>query len=185
MNTGQIRIASRSAAVVLLLIVIGGPAWLVLAPFVESVSADNQANETASAALAAYTRAAAMRPALEARIKALEADRTTVAGLVAISPAPAATASLQSDVRQLVQASGGEVQTTQPGVATPEHGLERIEAGFDLTLPQDSLPAFLSAFDAHDPYLFADRVDVRGSDPRAKRASLTIHLQVHAYRRPA
>jgi len=184
-NAASIRVVSRTAAVTLLAIVVGGPAWLALAPLIDRWSADSQATETESAALAAYLRSAASRPVIEARIKALEADGTTSAGLVAVSPAPAATAALQSDVRQLVQASGGEVQTTQPGVATPEHGLERIEAGFDLTLPQESLPAFLGAFDAHDPYLLADRIEVRGSDVRAKHASLSIHLQVHAYRRPA
>jgi hypothetical protein len=178
------RLASRTAAVALLALVVGVPAWLLLQPLIEAEAEAAAANDATRQAILTYARVAAARPALEARIAQLQADGVLAVGLITVSPSPAATAALQSEVRQLVQAHGGEVRTTQPGAASAEAGFERIEAGFDLSLPAASLPSFLAGFDAHEPYLLADRLEISAPDTRGKAQPLTLHLQVHAYRRP-
>ncbi|HLY59104.1 MAG TPA: type II secretion system protein GspM [Stellaceae bacterium] len=178
------RLASRAAAIALLLGLLLVPALMVLWPLGDAWTSERDAQAADRDALAGYRRVAAEGPLWEARIRQLEGDAASTAGLVKASPTPAATAALQSDVRQLVQASGGEIRTAQPGNAVPEKGLERIEAGFDLSLPAESLPGFVAAVDANDPYLFVDRLDLTAQTAQGKAPTLTIHLQVHAYRRP-
>jgi len=181
----QRRLASKAAAIGLLAVVIGLPLTLVIAPVIGGWIEEGRANAATLDLIARYRQLAANRADWEARIKSLEAEGAGNAGLIAVSPAPAATAALQSDIRQIVQAHGGDLRTTQPQAATPENGLERIEAGFELSLPAAQLPGFLEALDRHDPYLFADRMELTTTETPNRAQTLSIHLQIHAYRRPA
>jgi len=185
MTAAPSALLSRCAALAILVVLVGLPLTLVLGPVVQAWTADRATLAAARTSLEGFRRVAASRPLWEARVRALEQAAAGGDGLIAAAPAPAAIAALQGALRQLVQASGGEVRQTQPGGAVAEHGLERIEAGFDLTLPSAALPGFLEALDAHDPYLFVDRLELTQPEAAGKAPAVTVHLQLRAYRRPS
>lgn len=173
-------LVSRALALGLVAILVVAPLWLLLGPALGGWQQQRADAATARDLLAAYRRQAAQRPALEARLRTLDAAGQHLPGLILAASPPAAAAELQAALRKLIEQAGGELRSAQPGVSTREAGFERLEVGFDLTLPEDRLPALLAALEAHDPYLFADRIDVT---PTGKR--LSLRLQIHAYRRAA
>jgi hypothetical protein len=180
----QRRLLSRGAAVALLLSLLAVPAVLVLTPIIVTSNEMASQREDQTRLLASYARTNAQRPAVEARLAELAARDKGTSGLFAGASSDEADATLQAAARKLIEAAGGELHSVQPGKPTPEAGLERIEARFDLTLKQEALAGLLKAIDAQNPYLFADQLQIESSES-GKSPTLSLHVTLAGYRRPA
>lgn len=110
--------------------------------------------------LAELEAEAALRPDAE---RALTASRAAVAaypGLLHGDSDALTQADLQSDVKSIVEANGGEVRSASPLPASDEHGLRRIAIQYDVTLPLSKLDDLAYALESHTPYLVLSAVDI-------------------------
>jgi hypothetical protein len=174
----------RCLAVGLLLALLLVPAFLILSPLTASWQERGERIDSARHLLAAYRTQAAERPGLEARLKDLKQQDSAITGLLTGASDDLAEATLQADIRHMVEEVGGEIHSAQPVKSANEAGFERVEARFDLTVKQPALPGLLTRIETHQPLLFADRVQIETSDLTGKNQTLSVKLSIYGYRRP-
>lgn len=141
----------------------------------------------ALAQLAAYRAQEAQRPALAARLAALQEGAKSVPGLLTASSAALAQAQLQSDMKELIDRGGGSLLSAQLLPPTKVKGFDSVAIEYDVTIPLSRFSSLLYAVETHTPYYFIDtadfvmppnwRPDIRGQDP-----SMEMRMTVHAYR---
>jgi hypothetical protein len=151
--------------------------------------ADSDETEARSLQLIAdFRQTAATRPALEARFKEVEVRGKTLPGFVTGNTPALAAATLQSEIKRIIESKGGQVRSTQDLAATRERGAEKIGVRFDITTSLESLPKIVYEIEAHAPYLFIDNVEIRApEDARpesyvADKPILIIRWDVYGYR---
>lgn len=169
---------------------IGGLLVLALAtlgvlPLIESWAATSDSIDRSSRLLAGYQRVVNQRQEVDQRFEALRQQDAALTGLIGGATSALALASLQTDVKQIVEAHGGKVQSMQPGQVTQSHSFERVEVKVDLSVSGEMFADLLAALDSHRPYLSIDPLELHAADGAQRTANLVIRMTVGAYRRSA
>lgn len=178
----------RVLALAILASVITALAAVTLRPVMSMRQARHATIERSLKLLAGYQRLAATRPDLEEQLRGLRSSEAVARGIVDGSSAALAAASLQSEIRPIIEGNGGEIRSVQPIPPSKAGDFEKIELRYDLSIAQVALPEVMSEIEIHTPYLFLDGIDIRGvegllpasqgdQDPK-----LTVRWTVHAYR---
>jgi hypothetical protein len=173
--------ASRTAAILLLLGVIAVP-FYGAAQYVEAFLPSRAAAD-ASDVLAKDAEAKANLPAVEAEIGQLRKLTGHAAILVSAPSATLAAAAMETDIRSIVSAAGGEIHSALALPGQADHGLERIDLQYDLALPMRALPTLLTALQSHVPYYFIERLEIHAPDTATTPVMLSIRCTVRGYRR--
>jgi type II secretion system (T2SS) protein M len=138
--------------------------------------------------LAIYRAEMAMRPQLEAQLKALKLQAAATPGLIANDNPQLAQAQLQDEVKAIVVANQGEVRMAQVVPASTVDGFQVIAVQYDLMVPMARLRDLTYAIETHTPYLFIDGADIvstqdlQSGDPQTANPMLEVRWTVHGYR---
>jgi hypothetical protein len=141
----------------------------------------------ALAQLAAYRAQEAERPELEARLAALQEGAKSVPGLLRASSADLAQAQLQSEMKELIDRSGGSLLSAQLLPPTKVKGFDLVAIEYDLTIPVSNFSSLVYAVETHVPYYFVDSADFvmppnwRPNSPN-QDPNLEMRWTIHAYR---
>lgn len=171
-------------------IALGAVAFLFVVLVALPVAAmfEGQAQDRASALsqLAAYRAQEAERPALAARLAALQEGAKSVPGLLDASSAALAQAQLQSEMKDLIDRSGGSLLSAQLLPPTRVKGFDSVAIEYDVTIPVARFSSLVYAVETHTPYYFIDSADfVMPPNWRpnvTEDPSMEMRLTVHAYR---
>ncbi|GGF51425.1 hypothetical protein GCM10011611_67360 [Aliidongia dinghuensis] len=185
MTERQTRLLRRLAALaiggaLLLAFVAGG-----VAPLVEAWADTRAGIERSSQLLAGYQRVVDQRTTDEQRLARLQQQDAGLTDLIGGATAALAMASLQADVKQIIEAHGGKIQSLQPGAVTPTHGFDRLEVKVDFSIAGDTFPDLVAGLDGHRPFLTADPLELHATDGAQPSDKLIIRMTVSAYRRAA
>lgn len=107
-------------------------------------------------------------------------------GLVHADAGAPAAAQVQSALKDIVQATGGEVRSAQVLPSVRADGFEVLSVDCDLTIPASRLRDLVYAVETHRPYLFVANADI--SSPMSWDAksgvepSYEVRWTLHAYR---
>ena len=179
----------RRALALAILVAIPLVIWLAIIDPIWQSWVDAEETEGRSLELIAdFRQAGAMRPALEAELKAVETSGKTLPGFVTGNTPALAAASLQSDIKRIIESKGGQVRSTQDLQPAREHGVEKIGVRFDITTSLEALPRIVYEIETHSPYLFIDNLEIRApEDVRpetyvANKPILIIRWDVYGYR---
>jgi len=171
-------IACGIAAVLFLLIVV--------TPVIAAFSAQSDEIESSLNQLGFYRAEIASKPALQARLKALNEKGASVPGVIDAGSTALAQAQLQSQIKALVEASSGSVRSMQIMPSSKQGGFEIIAVQCDLSVPERRLKDLAYAVAAHAPYLFVDEASVSAPenepDNVQQQSTLDIRWTVHGYR---
>jgi hypothetical protein len=148
-----------------------------------------QADDRAEALdqLAAYRAQDAQRPALVARLAALQQGAKSVPGLLTASSAALAQAQLQSDMKELIDRSGGALLSAQLLPPTKVKGFDSVAIEYDLTIPVSRFSSLVYAVETHTPYYFVDSADFVmppnwRPNPQGQDPSMEMRWTIHAFR---
>jgi hypothetical protein len=154
--------------------------------FVIVGSANEEADEN-HADLARFRAETAARPYVEKALAALRAQAANLPSFAHGDSDALAEARLQSDVKAMVEHSGGEVRSAFALPPSHEHGLARLSVQYDITVPATHLHELAYAVEAHLPALFIMQSDITApqtwpTDPKAPEPLLELRWTVSAYR---
>jgi len=98
-----------------------------------------------------------------------------------------AQATLQSDIKKMVEGAGGEVRSAFALPPTKEHGLDLVSVQYDVTVPATRLHDLAYELETHLPYLFLTSMAVTApqnwpTDPKAPEPQLELRWTVSSYR---
>lgn len=145
-------VALGTAIAVIVLFVVGSLALLYSSQ--NSDAADNRRQ------LAQYEAEIAARPRIEAAYEALKTGIGVMPALVHAEAGAPAAAQVETAVKELVEASGGELRSAQALASTEANGFEIVQVECDLTVPASRLRELLYAVETHRPYLFINSADI-------------------------
>jgi hypothetical protein len=136
--------------------------------------------------LARYEAEIAARPQLQKDLQVVRQQEASVPSVLQGENAAVAGARLQTQLRALVQESGGFVRSTQDLPPKRRAGLELINVVCEFTLPMTKLKDMLHRLDAAEPYIFVDdaTIDARDDAGQDFDVELSVRLTVHAFRVP-
>jgi len=143
--------------------------------------------EQAIAQLQAYRAEEARRPALAARLAALQEGAKSVPGLLTATSAALAQAQLQSEMKGLIDRNGGSLLSAQLLPPTRVKGFDSVAIQYDLTIPLSHFSGLVYAVETHVPYYFVDSADFvmppnwRANSP-TQDPSMEMRWTIHAYR---
>lgn len=178
----------RRGAFIALGTVFGFIALILILPLMTLFEAQAEGKEESLRELAAYKTEEASRPMLEARLRALQQSAQSVPGLLTGSSAALAQAELQSDMKEMIDRSGGSLLSAQLLSPTRIKGFDDVAIEYDLTIPLSRVSALIYAIETHTPYFFLDTADLvmppnwRPTNPRAQNPAMEVRWTVHAYR---
>ncbi|HEY2446769.1 MAG TPA: type II secretion system protein GspM [Rhizomicrobium sp.] len=143
----------------------------------------------ALAQLAAYRAQDALRPALSARLAALQQGAKSVPGLLTAQSAALAQAQLQSDMKELIDRNGGSLLSAQLLTPTKVKDFDSVAIQYDLTIPVSRFSSLVYAVETHTPYYFVDSADFvmppnwRPTNPQTNAdPSMEMRWTIHAFR---
>ena len=160
---------------------------LVALPVVALFRSQADDRKEALAQLAAYRVLEAQRPTLQARLASLQEGAKSVPGLLDASSAELAQAQLQSEMKGLIDKSGGSLLSAQLLPPTKVKGFDSVAIEYDVTIPVSHFSSLIYAVETHVPYYFVDSADlVMPPNWRANSAnqdpSMEMRWTIHAYR---
>ena len=141
----------------------------------------------AMAQLQMYRSEEARRPALAARLAALQEGAKSVPGLLTGNSAALAQAQLQSEMKELIDRNGGSLLSAQLLQPTKVKGFDSVAIQYDLTIPLSRFSGLVYAVETHVPYYFVDSADFvmppnwRPNAP-TQDPSMEMRWTIHAYR---
>ena len=163
--------------------------WLaIIDPLWQSWSDSAETEQRSVKLISSLRQTATLRPALEARLKDLEARNRSLPGFVPGNTAALAAATIQSEGKRVIESQGGQIRSTQDLAPSREHGFEKVGVRFDLTTSLEALPRIVYEIEAHIPYYFIDNLEIRApEDGRpenyvANKPILIIRWDVYGYR---
>lgn len=180
MNPHQSHILMRVAALTILAILIAIPVYLcttLAASFADAVSADAQGTQ---AQIRQYTIVAQRSAIAEANLRRIKQAYGSLPYLLAGTSPAAAQASLQDEVKAVLEQNGGAISSAEAVPPERQGGLERVTIRYSMSIPTANFPAFMAALEAHTPYLFADDLKVTTADGN-NAANLTIEVNLAGY----
>lgn len=188
MTALRILAKERRAALLALGAILAAICVFVVVPTVLAFRAQSDDTKEALHQLAVYRAEAGMRPALERELKEARQRLSSVPGQIAGTNAPLAQATLQSDVKSLVDRNGGNIMSAQIVPAKKTNGFEAISVQYDLVVPVTRLGDLVYAIESHTPYLFIDDATVsmtqiwQQADAQATEPKVEVRWTVHGYR---
>lgn len=163
-------------AMVLLMSVLAVGYTLGAQPLVARFSGYLERSDLAKRKLAGYNRLIARRPAIEARMKALqEAQKHSANYLVEKTPNLAVT-SLQTKVKSLVETSGGSVSSIQPLPAKNEGKLLKVSLRVQIQGDADVIRKVIHGIESTQPLLFLDDVSITATPRRTSRRNTKVEI---------
>jgi general secretion pathway protein M len=182
---------SRWLAIALLVLVpvtIALPAISALLTWWDDVA---QRAETASQALVKYGDQAGRVAALKDTLSALEASADDDRNLIAGATDALAAAALQTHAKQLVEASGGNIQSLQILPTKMEATLSRIGVRLQFTARSEDLQKIIYSIETTAPLLTVDALEIRQERLSAGTSGmdgqhegyLIVQLEVSGFRR--
>lgn len=160
---------------------------LVALPVVALFRSQAEERKEALVQLAAYRAQEAERPELEAHLAALQEGAKSVPGLLTASSAELAQAQLQSEMKELIDRSGGSLLSAQLLPPTKVKGFDSVAIEYDLTIPLSNFSSLVYAVETHVPYYIVDSADLvmppnwRPNSPN-QDPNLEMRWTIHAYR---
>jgi hypothetical protein len=160
---------------------------LVAFPLALMFRSQAEDREQALAQLQAYRAEEARRPALAARLAALQEGAKSVPGLLTGTSAALAQAQLQSEMKELIDKNGGSLLSAQLLPPTKVKGFDSVAIQYDLTIPLSRFSGLAYAVETHVPYYFVDSADFvmppnwRANAP-TQDPSMEMRWTIHAYR---
>jgi hypothetical protein len=169
------------AAAVLVLILIGLPIAMLFAAQAGDIH-DSEAQ------IASYQTEVGQRPQLEEQLTALRQSAQSVPGLLTGTSAALAQAQLQSDMKQLIEHSGGTLLSAQLLPPTSANGFDVVSISYDMTVPLGRFRALLYAVETHTPFYFINDADFimpanwRPGNAQDPDPAMEVRWTLHAYR---
>ena len=178
---------SRALAFALLLALIGGIYYGVVAPLLDNYAATQASIEQLQDTLQRYQRAARELQPRQAELAALKQRQSAQDGFLQGSNDTLVAAQIQNRIKALADATRGELRSTQVLPAQDEGKLRRITVRGQLST---TLPAALRIFyglESAAPFLFLDNVDLRARPTQLRDRNATptdsdvVDLQFDVY----
>jgi general secretion pathway protein M len=178
---------TRAAALCALAVGLALIALLVVTPVVAAFSAQDDEIQDSLHQLGVYRAEIASKPALEAALKDLNRKGASVPGVVEGDSIALAQAALQSQIKSLVETSGGTLRSVQMLPVAQKGGFDVIAVQCDLSVPQARLKDLAYAVASHAPYLFVDEASISAppadlDSPQLHDTALDIRWTIHGYR---
>jgi len=178
---------TRLLALGILAIVLAVVATVVVLPLAALLDPDQSEAEHLLQRWATYDAVIQSRPALEDHLKKLRSDASAQAGTLKGDTTALAAASLQGDVKEIVERHGGQIRSARILPAQAVDAFEKVGVHYDVALPQPALERLLYDLEAHVPFLFVEAVDIRMPEnwqpgQGGPQPSLAIRWQVIGYR---
>jgi general secretion pathway protein M len=163
---------SRMLALTLLVAALLGSYVLVVVPLLTSYEENAEAIERAESLLQRQQALAAQQPQLVERLEEERAQAEAVSGYLDGPSDALAAAQLQDRVKEVVEASGGELRSTRilPAEdvdASP--GTRRTSLRVQLIVNIEGLAEILYGLEAGEPYVLIDELMVRTQRERRRR----------------
>lgn len=177
----------RKGALLMLGVVVCLFVLLVALPVAALFRSQADERKDALAQLAAFRALEAQRPALQTRLAALQEGAKSVPGLLDASSAELAQAQLQSEMKGLIDKSGGSLLSAQLLPPTKVKGFDSVSIEYDVTIPISNFSSLVYAVETHVPYYFVDSADLvmppnwRPNSPN-QDPSMEMRWTIHAYR---
>lgn len=167
-------------AVVFLALVVGG--YSLLLGFTD-VSVEDRLHQ-----LALLKGQAAARPQVERALAALRLEAAAHPSLLHGESDTLTQATLQSELKTLVEADGGEVRSAFALPTVEDNGLALISVQYDIIVPVTKLRHLAYGIESHLPYLFISGADVTApqswpADAAAPAPSVEVRWTISGYRR--
>lgn len=164
----------RVAAVTLLLFTLAAVHFLVLAPIIDRYQRDADAIVETRELLARFERQAAARSGLEERLESLRALVAEQGQYLDDATYAVAAASLQDNVKAIVEGQGGELQSiqTMPSAANDES--RRVAIRVQSVMSVEPLLYTIHQLESGVPYLFIDNLEIQGRLSRQARRGATV-----------
>jgi hypothetical protein len=176
------RAALTALAAACLIAIFGiGLVFLLLVAGARSEAQDNLAD------LGRFRAEVASRPLVEHALAIVRSQASSHPAFLHGDSDALVQASLQSDVKAMVEAAGGEVRSAFVLPPTPDHGLDLVSVQYDLMLPVTRLHDLAYAIETHTPYLFVTAAELSApqnwpTDPKAPEPELELRWTIAAYR---
>lgn len=136
--------------------------------------------------LAVYNSEIDARPEVERAYSMLKVRVAAMPGVLHAEGGAPAEAQVESQLKEVVEANGGEVRSAQAMPTTSSNGFEVVSLECDLTVPASRLRDLLYAVETHRPYLFIGTADITAPvswDPKSNaEPSYEVRWSLRAYR---
>lgn len=164
----------RVAAVALLLVSLAALHFLGLAPVLDSYRRDADAIVETRELLARFERQAAARSSLEERLESLRDLVAEQGQYLQDATYAVAAASLQDNVKAIVEGQGGEVQSIQTMPAAANDEARRVAIRIQSIMSIEPLLHTVHQLESGAPYLFIDNLEIQGRLSRQARRGATV-----------
>lgn len=179
---------ARTMALTLLAALLLGLYALVAQPIIDTRQAYDESIVRSLDLIARYQRVGGDRPALEAKLAALDNSASSSNSYLEGTSASLAGATLQNRAKLAIDNAGGTIRSSQILPVRQQDELERITIRINFTSDLAGLQQALHALESASPYLFLDNVTIQ-SQARINRRrarvtedqSLAIRLDVFGF----
>ena len=179
-------LTGRTAALAALAfaVALGGAVLFLALAFLYSGQRE-EANENLRQ-LAVYKGEIDAKPEVERAYASLKARVAAMPGVLHAEGGAPAEAQVESQLKEIVESSGGEVRSAQAMPTSSSNGFEIVSVECDLTVPASRLRDLLYAIETHRPYLFIETADITAPlswDPKSNaEPSYEVRWGLRAYR---
>ena len=177
----------RTLAVVLLLATIGGIWSLIVEPVMTKYRLSAESMVQSEALIERYLRIAKVRVPLGKQLVSLRRRGPSTGGYLEGASDTLAAAKLQNRVKGVVDASGGEIKSSQILPPRDDGNHRAINIRVQLSADIAGLQAIFHALESENTLLFLDNVDVRRQRSRRRKnkpandGRLTVRFDVSGY----
>jgi general secretion pathway protein M len=175
----------RLAAVVILLVPLTVGYLGLVRPLLDSYAANRQDIEQQQALLQRYREIGARVPALEAQRATLRDAPGSQAGFLQGANEVLIAAQLQDQLKRLVEASQGGLQSTQVLAVRDEGKFRRVAIRGQMVLSMAGLQRVVYGLETGSPTLFLDNLDLRphvdANTPETSIDSLDVGFDLYGY----
>ncbi len=138
--------------------------------------------------LSRHMRIALERQQLEAQLTALRETQSTVGRLIEGDSVELAAAGVQNRLKALTEANDAELKSTQILPAEDGETFRKVAVRVTMMADTEAAQAVFHALETATPYLFLDRLDLRGPKWRSRRKNknqgiLQVRFDVFGYMR--
>ena len=182
---------SLTAALSLLVFVIGALYLLLVSPVIEAYRGTDEASQEALEQLARYEHISKTNPNRKAELEKLSKQQSRSGVYLAGDTDALAAAGLQEDVSAKIKKNGGNVRSMQILPVKADGDFKRVSVRVQLTATLGSFARILYALESGKPYVFIDNLDVKNRRARKSKKGteedpeLVIRFDLYGYLRPA
>lgn len=190
MNPSLPQLASRLAAIALLIVILVAVYLFVINPVVAAYRTADEEIEQARELLERYQVMALNKSVLRQRLNEVYARQSDTGVYLTGATDALAAAELQTRVRQGVVEFGGQLRSTQNLPAKVDRDFRRVAVRVQLTANLSSLHHLLFRLESEKPFVFVDSLDVRNRRGTRRQAlenfdpQLTIRFDLFGYLNP-